>query len=95
MTSNRRMIIVFGMLAILITTTLILGIQTTILAADRFSEKAMQSGGLIVLEMTRPEVGFLQRITKEVYSFITAEETVSASFAMHRAGVLRASFTPC
>ncbi len=39
-----------------------------------FSEKAMQSGGLIVLEMTRPEVSFLQRITKEVYSFITAEE---------------------
>lgn len=31
-------------------------------------------GGLIVLEMMRPEVDFLQRITKEVYSFITAEE---------------------
>ena len=31
-------------------------------------------GGLIVLELMRPEVDFLQRITKEVYSFITAEE---------------------
>lgn len=31
-------------------------------------------GGLIVLELDRPEVDFLQRITKEVYSFITAEE---------------------
>lgn len=31
-------------------------------------------GGLIVLELLRPEVDFLQRITKEVYSFITAEE---------------------
>jgi hypothetical protein len=39
-----------------------------------FGRKAMNSGGLIVLELTRPEVAFLQRITKEVYSFITAEE---------------------
>lgn len=39
-----------------------------------FDEKAMEGGGLIVLELTRPEVAFLQRITKEVYSFITAEE---------------------
>ena len=31
-------------------------------------------GGLIVLELLRPEVDFLQRITKEGYSFITAEE---------------------
>ena len=31
-------------------------------------------GGLIVLELWRPEVDLLQRITKEVYSFITAEE---------------------
>ena len=31
-------------------------------------------GGLIVLELLRPEVDFLQRITKEVYSFISAEE---------------------
>lgn len=31
-------------------------------------------GGLIVLELMRPEIQFLQRITKEVYSFITAEE---------------------
>jgi len=31
-------------------------------------------GGLIVLQLVRPEVDFLQRITKEVYSFITAEE---------------------
>ena len=31
-------------------------------------------GGLIVLELVRPEVEFLQRTTKEVYSFITAEE---------------------
>ena len=31
-------------------------------------------GGLIVLDLVRPEVDFLQRITKEVYSFITAEE---------------------
>jgi len=31
-------------------------------------------GGLIVLELLRPEVNFLQRITREVYSFITAEE---------------------
>lgn len=39
-----------------------------------FDEKAMEGGGLIVLELIRPEVAFLQRITKEVYSFITAEE---------------------
>ena len=32
------------------------------------------AGGLIVLELVRPEVDFLQHITKEVYSFITAEE---------------------
>jgi len=31
-------------------------------------------GGLIVLELMVPEVDFLQHITKEVYSFITAEE---------------------
>jgi hypothetical protein len=31
-------------------------------------------GGLIVLELVRPEVDFLQKVTKEVYSFITAEE---------------------
>ena len=31
-------------------------------------------GGLIVLHLDRPEVNFLQRVTKEVYSFITAEE---------------------
>ena len=31
-------------------------------------------GGLIVLELMRPVADFLQRITKEVYSFITAEE---------------------
>jgi len=30
--------------------------------------------GFIVLELIRPEVDFLQRTTKEVYSFITAEE---------------------
>jgi hypothetical protein len=36
-------------------------------APDAFS-------GLIVLELFRPEVEFLQRTTKEVYSFITAEE---------------------
>ena len=39
-----------------------------------FSRKAMEAGGLIVLELTRPEVAFLQRTTKEVYSFVTAEE---------------------
>ncbi len=32
------------------------------------------SGGLIVLDLDRNEVGFLRRITKEGYSFITAEE---------------------
>lgn len=32
------------------------------------------SGGLIVLPLTRAELAMLQRITKEVYSFITAEE---------------------
>jgi len=31
-------------------------------------------GGLIVLALLRPEVEFLQRTTKDVYSFITAEE---------------------
>ncbi|TDI38780.1 MAG: hypothetical protein E2P02_19945 [Acidobacteria bacterium] len=31
-------------------------------------------GGLIVLALLRPEVELLQRTTKEVYSFITAEE---------------------
>jgi hypothetical protein len=39
-----------------------------------FTQKTVEAGGLIVLELKRPEVGFLQRITKEVYSFITAEE---------------------
>lgn len=39
-----------------------------------FSLPTPGGGGLIVLEMMRPEVDFLQRITKEVYSFITAEE---------------------
>jgi hypothetical protein len=39
-----------------------------------FTQKTMAGGGLIVLDLTRPEVAFLQRITKEVYSFITAEE---------------------
>lgn len=39
-----------------------------------FSIPAAGAGGLIVLELGRGEVDFLQRITKEVYSFITAEE---------------------
>jgi len=39
-----------------------------------FSVPAAGAGGLIVLELVRGEVDFLQRITKEVYSFITAEE---------------------
>ena len=39
-----------------------------------FSLPAAGAGGLIVLELGRGEVDFLQRITKEVYSFITAEE---------------------
>lgn len=39
-----------------------------------FSLPAAGVGGLIVLELARGEVDFLQRITKEVYSFITAEE---------------------
>jgi hypothetical protein len=39
-----------------------------------FSLPAAGVGGLIVLELGRGEVDFLQRITKEVYSFITAEE---------------------
>ncbi len=39
-----------------------------------FNLPATGGGGLIVLEVARPEVEFLQRITKEVYSFITAEE---------------------
>jgi len=32
------------------------------------------SGSLIVVELTRPELNLLQRLTKEVYSFITPEE---------------------
>lgn len=39
-----------------------------------FSLPSAGVGGLIVLELGRGEVDFLQRITKEVYSFITAEE---------------------
>ncbi|HSF14206.1 MAG TPA: hypothetical protein VLK65_01485 [Vicinamibacteria bacterium] len=39
-----------------------------------FSVPAVGAGGLIVVELGRGEVDFLQRITKEVYSFITAEE---------------------
>jgi hypothetical protein len=39
-----------------------------------FSLPAAGTGGLIVLELDRGEVDFLQRVTKEVYSFITAEE---------------------
>jgi hypothetical protein len=39
-----------------------------------FSVPAVGAGGLIVLELGRGEVDFLQRTTKEVYSFITAEE---------------------
>jgi len=39
-----------------------------------FGAPTAGGGGLIVLELQRPEVDFLQRITKEVYSFITAEE---------------------
>ena len=39
-----------------------------------FSVPSAGVGGLIVLELVRGEVDFLQRITKEVYSFITAEE---------------------
>lgn len=39
-----------------------------------FSLPAAGAGGLIVLELVRGEVDYLQRITKEVYSFITAEE---------------------
>ncbi len=39
-----------------------------------FSVPAAGAGGLIVLELGRGEVDFLQRTTKEVYSFITAEE---------------------
>ena len=39
-----------------------------------FSVPMPGGGGLIVLELVRPEVDFLQKITKEVYSFITAEE---------------------
>jgi hypothetical protein len=39
-----------------------------------FSRPTAGGGGLIVLELARAEVDFLQRITKEVYSFITAEE---------------------
>ncbi len=39
-----------------------------------FSLPSAGVGGLIVLELARGEVDFLQRTTKEVYSFITAEE---------------------
>ncbi len=39
-----------------------------------FSVPPAGAGGLIVLELDRGEVDFLQRTTKEVYSFITAEE---------------------
>jgi hypothetical protein len=39
-----------------------------------FTQKPMEGGGLIVLDLSRPEVAFLQRITKEVYSFVTMEE---------------------
>ncbi len=39
-----------------------------------FSVPAAGAGGLIVVELGRGEVDFLQRTTKEVYSFITAEE---------------------
>jgi hypothetical protein len=39
-----------------------------------FSLPAAGAGGLIVVELDRGEVDFLQRTTKEVYSFITAEE---------------------
>lgn len=39
-----------------------------------FNSPAASAGGLIVLGLARGEVDFLQRITKEVYSFITAEE---------------------
>lgn len=39
-----------------------------------FNVPSIGSGGLIVLDLDRHEVGFLQRITKEGYSFITAEE---------------------
>lgn len=35
---------------------------------------ATGSGSLIVVELTRPELNLLQRLTKEVYSFITPEE---------------------
>jgi hypothetical protein len=39
-----------------------------------FNSPGAGAGGLIVLGLARGEVDFLQRITKEVYSFITAEE---------------------
>jgi hypothetical protein len=39
-----------------------------------FGAPSAGGGGLIVLELARGEVDFLQRVTKEVYSFITAEE---------------------
>ncbi len=39
-----------------------------------FGAPATGGGGLIVLELMLPEVDFLQHITKEVYSFVTAEE---------------------
>lgn len=39
-----------------------------------FNVPTIGGGGLIVLDVDRHEVDFLQRITKEGYSFITAEE---------------------
>lgn len=39
-----------------------------------FGAPSAGGGGLIVIELARGEVDFLQRVTKEVYSFITAEE---------------------
>jgi hypothetical protein len=39
-----------------------------------FGGPSAGAGGLIVLVLGRGEVDLLQRITKEVYSFITAEE---------------------
>jgi hypothetical protein len=39
-----------------------------------FGSPSAGAGGLIVLVLGRGEVDLLQRITKEVYSFITAEE---------------------
>ena len=39
-----------------------------------FSRPTAGGGGLIVLKVDQPEVALLQHVTKEVYSFITAEE---------------------